>query len=279
MEKSPLPGVNVLLMGASGSGKTYAIRTLIKAGITPFCIFTEPGYDTLGDVSHEELHWRYIAPASQSWANMIAGAKNVNQLSFESITKLSDPTRSQYSQFVDFLTALNNYTCDRGGEVYGDVCKWGTERAIVVDGLTGVGIMAMGLVVGSKPVRHQGDWGIAMQLVANLFQKLCTDTRCHFVLISHVDRETDEIVGGTKIMAATLGRKLAPVLPRFFSDVILSERQGTKFTWSTASVGADLKARNLPVADGLPPDFGAIIASWKKQGGVIEVPDKEPIAA
>jgi hypothetical protein len=80
-------------------------------------------------------------------------------------------------------------------------------------------------------------------------------------------------------MAATLGRKLAPVLPRFFSDVILSERQGTKFTWSTASVGADLKARNLPVADGLPPDFGAIIASWKKQGGVIEVPDKEPIAA
>ena len=270
MEKSPLPGVNVLLMGSSGSGKTYAIRTLIQAGITPFCIFTEPGQETLGDVPADKLHWKYIIPASQSWANMIAGAKNVNILSFESITKLVDPTRSQYDQFVTFLGALNNYTCDRGQEVYGDVCKWGTSRAIVVDGLSGVGLMAMGLVVGSKPVRHQGDWGIAMQLVANLFQKLCTDTRCHLVVISHVDRETDEVMGGTKIMAATLGRKLAPVLPRFFSDVVLSERQGTKFTWSTASVGADLKARNLPVADGLAPDFGRIIDSWKKQGGIIE---------
>jgi len=270
MEKSPLPGVNVLLIGSSGSGKTYAIRTLIKAGITPFCIFTEPGHETLGDVPATDLHWRYIAPASQSWSNMIAGAKNVNTLSFESITKLVDPTRNQYDQFVTLLSALNNYTCDRNGIVYGDVCKWGTGRAIVVDGLTGVGIMAMGLVVGSKPVRHQGDWGIAMQLVANLFQKLCTDTRCHLVLISHVDRETDEVMGGTKIMAATLGRRLAPVLPRFFSDVVLSERTGTKFTWSTAAPGADLKARNLPVADGLAPDFGRIIESWKKQGGVIE---------
>ena len=270
MEKSPLPGVNVLLMGGSGSGKTYAIRTLIKAGITPFCIFTEPGHETLGDVPATQLHWRYIAPASQTWANMISGAEKVNTLSFEAITKLVDPTRSQHDQFVRFLSSLNNYTCERNNIVYGDVCKWGTGRAIVVDGLTGVGLMAMGLVVGSKPVRHQGDWGIAMQLVASLFQKLCTDTHCHFILISHVDRETDEIMGGSKIMASTLGRKLAPVLPRFFSDVVLSERQGTKFTWSTASVGADLKARNLPVADNLAPDFGSIIASWKRQGGIIE---------
>ena len=259
-----------MLMGASGSGKTYVLRTLKKSGITPFCIFTEPGQETIGDMPHPDLHWKYIAPASQSWDNMITGARNVNTLSFESISKMTDPTRSQYGQFVDFLSSLNNYVCDRGGEKYGDVCKWGTDRAIVVDGLTGVGIMAMGLVVGSKPVRHQGDWGIAMQLVANLFQKLCTDTRCHFVLISHIDRETDEVMGGTKIMAATLGRKLAPVLPRFFSDVVLTQREGTKFTWSTAALGADLKARNLPVADGLAPDFSAIINSWKKQGGIIE---------
>lgn len=270
MEKSPLPGVNVMLMGSSGSGKTYAIRTLIKAGITPFCVFTEPGFETLGDLSHDELHWHYIAPASQPWDSMIQGARNVNMLSFESISKLVDSNRSKYNQFVDLLSSLNNYTCDRGQDTYGDVCQWGTNRAIVVDGLTGVGIMAMGLVVGSKPVRHQGDWGIAMQLVANLFQKLCTDTRCHFILISHIDRETDEVLGGSKVMAATLGRKLAPVLPRFFSDVILADRTGTKFTWSTAAVGTDLKARNLPVADNLAPDFGSIIASWKKQGGIIE---------
>jgi hypothetical protein len=111
-----------------------------------------------------------------------------------------------------------------------------------------------------------------MQLVENLFQKLCTDTRAHFILISHIERETDEVLGGSKIMAATLGRKLAPRLPRFFSDVVLSEKNGAKFSWSTAALGADLKARNLPLADGLPPTFGPIIDNWKKQGGIIELP-------
>lgn len=274
MSKSPLPGVNVMLMGASGSGKTYSIRTLIAKGITPFCVFTEPGFEVLGDLPADKLHWHYIPPAPQAWDAMIQGAKNVNTLSFESITKLVDPKRSQYNQFVDLLECLNDFRSDRDGKRYGDVCKWGTDRAIILDGLTGVGIMAMGLVVGSKPVRHQGDWGIAMQLVENVIQKLCTDTQAHFVLVGHVERETDEVMGGSKIMAATLGRKLAPRLPRFFSDVVLADKAGAKFSWSTAALGADLKARNLPIADGLSPDFGPIIEKWKSQGGTI-TPDTE----
>jgi hypothetical protein len=109
-----------------------------------------------------------------------------------------------------------------------------------------------------------------MQLVENLSSKLCTDTRCHHVLIGHTERETDEVMGGSKIMAATLGKKLAPKLPRFFSDVVMAEKVGVKYTWSTAAIGADLKARNLPTAEGLAPDFGPIIENWKKQGGIIE---------
>jgi hypothetical protein len=52
-----------------------------------------------------------------------------------------------------------------------------------------------------------------------------------------------------------------------FSDVILSYREGTKFFWSTANPQADLKARNLPIADGLSQDFTAIIEKWKSRGG------------
>lgn len=201
---------------------------------------------------------------------MIDSATKINQLSFESLTKLTDINKRSYGQFIELLRTLNNFKCDRDGKEYGDVCKWTTSRALVLDSLSGVNIMAMNLVVGSKPVKHMGDWGVAMDNLERLIQKLCTSTNCHFVLIAHAERETDEVMGGSKIMAATLGRKLAPRLPRFFSDVVLADKQGAKFTWSTAAVGADLKARNLPIADGLPPDFAPIIASWKKQGGTIE---------
>jgi hypothetical protein len=52
-----------------------------------------------------------------------------------------------------------------------------------------------------------------------------------------------------------------------FSDVILTKRQVTKFFWSTADSQADLKARNLPIADDLPPDFRPILEKWKSRGG------------
>lgn len=267
--KSPLPGVKVLLMGASGSGKTTAIETLIAKGITPFCIFTEPGFEVLGHVPADKLHWHYVRPSSQNWSSMVSTAKQINMLSFEALSKVTDPNKGQYTQFVELLTALNNFVCDRDGKAYGDVCTWGTDRAVVIDGLTGVGTMAMNLHIGGKPLRHQGEWAIGMLQVENLMGKLCTDTQSHFVLISHTEREVDEVQGGSRIMAATLGRKLAPKLPRHFSDVVLADKAGTRYSWSTAAAGADTKARNLPTQDGLPPDFGPIIESWKKQGGII----------
>lgn len=267
---SPLPGFNVMLLGASGTGKTYSIRTLISQGITPFCIFTEPGFEVLGDIPPEQLHWHYIKPADQDWGSMIDSAKKINNLSFESLAKLSDINKRSYNQFVDLLTTLNSFKCDRTGQEYGDVCTWGTDRALVLDSLSGVNIMAMNLVVGSKPVKSMADWGVAMDNLERLIQKLCIDTQCHFVLTAHAERETDEVLGGSKIMASTLGRKLGPKIPRFFSDVILSQKDGARFSWSTAAAGADLKARNLPIADNLQPDFAQIVKTWLKQGGTID---------
>jgi hypothetical protein len=272
--KSPLPGVNVMLLGASGVGKTYSIRTLVDAGITPFCVFTEPGFEVLGDIPADKLHWHYIAPGGQTWATMKQMADILNKLSFEGITKMSDSGRTQYNQYVQLMGTFNSFVCDRDGKTYGDVGTWGTDRCIVLDGLSGLGTMAMGLIVGGKPVRHQGDWGVAMQLVENLIGKLCTDTQAHFVLIAHTERELDEVQGSSRIMASTLGKKLAPKIPRFFSDVILAERLGTAYTWNTASPLADLKTRNLPTKSDLRPDFAPILENWKKQGGTI-TPDTE----
>ena len=267
---SDLPGVNILLIGPSGSGKTTAIKTLIDSGITPFCVFTEPGFEVLGDIPKDKLHWHYVPPATTAWAAMIGMAEKVNQLSLKSLSEMVDSDKSKYNQFVSFLKVFNNFTCQRDGKSYGDVCNWNTDRALVVDTLTGINTMAMGAVVGGKPVRNQSDWGIAQNLVEFWFQKLCSDTRCHFIVMAHAEREVDMVSGQTKIMASTLGKALAPKLPRLFSDVILSVKEAATFTWSTAAIGADLKARNLEIKDGLPPSFGPIIKSWQSRGGTIQ---------
>lgn len=258
------PGVNVMLCGTTGTGKTYSIRTLVESGLEVFVLFTEPGMEVLADLPPEKLHWRYIAPAAPSFADMISSAQKINTLSFEALTKLPDINKRNYTEFIDVLTCLSNFTCDRTGESFGSVDSWGPERVLVVDSLTGLSIMAMNLVAGSKPVKSMADWGVAIDNLERLITKLCVDTRCHFVLLAHLERETDEVTGGTSLMASTLGRKLAPKLPRFFSDVVQAKRNVDKFVWSTAASNVDLKARNLPISDALPASFGPILTSWKK---------------
>lgn len=258
-----LPGVKVMLMGGAGSGKTHSIRTLVEAGLEVFVLFTEPGMETLADISADKLHWKYIPPSAPDWADMIDSANKINTLSLKSLAEMTDINKRKYGQFIEVLTALSNFTCDRTGQSYGAVDDWDSTRVLVVDSMSGLSIMAMNLVTGSKPVKSMSDWGIAVDNLERLTTKLCVDTKCHFVLIAHLERETDETTGAISLMASTLGKKLAPKLPRFFSDVIHVKRDGAKFSWSTASFNVDLKTRYLPIQEGLPPTFVNIIEKWK----------------
>lgn len=249
-----------MLVGATGTGKTYSIRTFLEAGVTPFIIATEPGIEsTLGDLPPEQCHWHYIAPASVGWAELLDSGKKINQFDLKSLSAMSDINKRKYTQFLEFISTCNNFVCDRTGESFGDVAEWGPDRVLVVDSLSGLNIMAMNLVVGSKPVKAMADWGMAMDNLERLLIKLTTDLKCYFVLTAHLERETDEVTGGTSLMASTLGRKLAPKIPRFFDDVILCQRQNTNFSWSTTALGADLKARNIAWSDKLAPSFAPIV--------------------
>ncbi len=258
------PGVNVMLMGESGTGKTYAIRTLVEAGLEVFVLFTEPGQEVLADIPPEKLHWHYVAPAAPAWADMIDSANKINKMNLKMLADMSDINKAKYTGFIDVLTTLSNFTCDRTGQSYGAVDDWGTDRVIVIDSLSGLNIMSMNLVTGSKPVKSMSDWQIAVDNLERLLMKLCTDVRCHFVLTAHLERETDERTGGTTLVSATLGKKLGPKLPRFFSEVVHVKRDGPKFTWSTATQNVATKNRHLEIRGDLPPSFAPIIASWKK---------------
>lgn len=260
-----IPGPKELLIGGTGTGKTHCIRTLVDAGLEVFCLFTEPGMEVLADVPPEKLHWNYIAPAAPAWADMIDSAKKINTMSLKVLSGLEDVNKRKYQQFFEMLEILSDFPCQRTGKRYGPVDNFGANRALVIDSLSGVNVMAMNLVVGSKPVKSIADWGMAMDNLERLITKLTVDVPCPVVVIAHSERETDEVTGGTTVMASTLGRKLAPKIPRFFSDVINVKREGAEFTWSTMTFGMDLKARNVPYGDKIPPTFKPIIAAWQKR--------------
>lgn len=269
-----LPGVNVLLMGPSGTGKTHSIGTLVDLGIDVFYLALESGMESLlgywtdrGKPIPDNLHWHKVAAPSASFSDMIANAKNINMLNLESLAKMSDPNKSKHNQFISLLEALNNFPDDRTGELFGPVNLWDQSRVLVVDGATGLSQCAMALVVGGKAVRNQSDWGIAQDQVEKITRMLCDNCPCHFILLAHVERETDAVLGGVKLMVSTLGKALAPKFPAMFSDVILTERSAEKWTWNTASAMADVKTRNLPIKVDNQPDFKLIFDKWISRNG------------
>lgn len=263
---SMIPGSKILLLGGPGSGKTTAIKTLLDADLEVFCVVTEPmGIEILSDTDPERLHWKYIPAAAPAFSSLLKTAELVNATSFEGLTQMKmGIEKKAYSQFTDVLRALDDFTDDRTGRKFGAVDTWDNTRAIVIDSLSGLSIMAMDLVVGAKPVKAMGEWGVAMDTLERLVNKLCT-INAFFVLTAHLEREVDEIAQSVRVMSSTLGKKLAPKLPRFFSDVVLCQRDEKGWSWSTNNASADLKTRNLAYGDRLPPTFVPLIQAWKQR--------------
>ena len=270
-----LPGVNVLIQGPTGSGKTWSLGTLADEGLKLHYFNFEAGGESLrgywtdsGKPIPPNVFFHTVKSGSASWKEMADNTKQVNTLSYELLKKSMDPNRSKYDQFEQFLRNFANPT-DDAGEKFPSVDEWGTDRVIAIDGLTGLGGSAMSAVIGGKIDRDQKDWGLAQNLVEQTLRRLCDACRCHFVLLAHEEREPDPLGGPSKITVATLGAKLAPKIPPMFSDVAQAKRLSKEFFWDTENPQADLKARNLPIHGKIPPTFKIILDKWKSRGGVI----------
>lgn len=274
IDNQDLAGFKVTLMGPAGTGKTHSIGTLVDSGMEVFYLALEPGLESLlgyykdkGKPVPDNLHWHTLAAPKASFTEMMDAATKINTLSLESLAKMADPNRGKHNQFITLLGVLNDFPDDRTGQKFGSVAEWPAKRVLVIDGLAGLGRAAMALVVGGKPVKNQSDWGIAQDQIEKLLRMICDNCQASFVLIAHIEREKDEVLGGVKIMVSTLGAKLAPKIPAMFSDVILAVRQGDKYNWDTGNTQADLKTRNLPIKSDLPPDFSQIVKKWSSRGG------------
>ena len=245
-------GSNTLLTGLIGTGKTYSLTTIIESGLELFVIITDPGGDeTLLDAMRkknlpmEKLHIKYVPIAGISWEVMLDISRQVNMQSYKDLGDQKYGIETQkHQQFMEVLRTLVNFKDDLTGKEFGSVDSWGPDRCIAIDGFTGINKMALSLMVGGKPAPHQGEWGVAMNIEEKLIDKLCSDTKCFFVGIAHLEPFFDAAQGKKELMPAFLGSKLAPKIPRLFSDVIQAIQEDGKFFWATTSNTVSLKYRN-----------------------------------
>src|SRR4030095_12758190 len=277
MSPAPQPqpsisGTKTLLLGPPGRGKTTSLVTFIEAGLDLFGIGTDPGFEEslldAMDRKHlpmDKLHYRYVAPASAPWDTLLDAATKVKSMTYEQLSSMKGGDKSGYTQFLELLRTLADFTDQRTGENFGPVDAFPENCAVCLDSLSGINVMALDMMIGGKPTAHQGEWGVAMNMEEKLVLKLTSDLKCFFVLTAHVEKEPDLLSGVPLTMVGALGKKLAPKLPRTFSDGILTIKEGDNFTWRTAALNVDLKSRSLPIANGLEPSFKQIVDIWKRR--------------
>lgn len=275
----PLTGPKELLMGPSGTGKTYSLGTMVdwaaKNEKECFVLFTENGLETLlgywSDKGQEVpacLHWHQALTKPLPLSSLITAADQVGKLSYESITKMVDPMRGgENNSFWRLLKACADFPDDRTGKKFGSVDSWDLDRIFIIDSLTELSNACMKMQIGNKPTAAPPDYGVAQNNLMN-FLRLCTQgIPCTFVLTAHVDRETDQITQATKLMVKSIGKALVSDIPPLFSDVIYTVREGDKFYWDTAAYGVDTKTRSLGYRSKINPDFGQVMDLWKARGG------------
>lgn len=268
-----------LIMAPTGSGKTDCLLSYVEAGIEVFIVSTEGnGIQTLiksarrRKLNMDLIHWRQINPTNMDMEAMIQSADQLNRKSVSDMQKIDSPgilQKSKYRSYLNLLTTIQNFKCQRTGKSYGDVTEWGDDRAFCIDSLTGINLMMTQLQTGNRGTLTLPDYNVCQLSIENLIVTLCS-MKCFFTLTAHMEREKDEITGRVSIMASTVGKKLAPKVPIHFSEVIRARREEGKFFWSTEDSEAELKARSLPWSDKITPSFVQIVEAYRSDKAFAE---------
>jgi len=252
--------------------------TQLLLGIRTFVIVTEPGgAEVLLDAAErlrapiDLLHWTQCTPNSAGWSELEDMITKISSMDQKQLSDQKDMGKAAFRPAaMRLLNALRNFTCDRTGECFGDFTKWDDTRSLNMDSLTGLSMIAFGATVGYKPTPNQGEWGIAQNFAFSLLTKINSDRSCFFNMTSHVEKENDDLTGIRRLMVSTIGAKLAPKIPPFFSEVIrthrtMSDKNVASFTWSTIDNGMDLKNRALPIGINLPADLRPVIEAYRRR--------------
>lgn len=167
-----------------------------------------------------------------------------------------------YHKLAQFLSAPK---CDNCGKTFPSIETWDESMALVLDSIPGISKL-----VSNAWCPDAIHWSMAdyqtIQLGELAFIELCVQQRCHFVAITLLALEVNEISGVPVIYPMATGAKNGAKLGPLFDEVVLCKQGGTNtgYTWSTMDNRVVVKHRILPRAAGMPADFSAITKRLKE---------------
>ncbi len=277
-----LSGPKILIIGASGTGKTRSIGTLVDwaARQSPprnvRVLFTENGLETLlgywadqGKPVPANLAYHVVTTRAIPLSDLMEAAKKVGILNYKAITEMVDPNRSTNNPYYKIMEVLANFTDDRTGKPLGNIGTWTAEDIFVIDSLSELANACMKMVVGNKPTASPSDYGVAQNNLLNFLRYITQGFAPTVAITAHVQRQMDEITGSVKLQTKAIGKAMGDDIPQLFSEVIGAVREGANWYWDCANSSLDTKTRYLPIASKIPPDFAQILDKWVKRGETV----------
>ncbi len=239
----------MLAIGNSGSGKTGALASLVRAGYELAILDYDNGLDILRsalgvDNTHVEGQYPEV-----EFETLIEKRKMVaGQLVLDGLPSVLPRT----------LKLLNDWPG------LGPVSTWGPKRVLVIDSLT---FLSKAIFEWVEATFHYKDgrqnYMEAQKRIENLLGLLYSPTiPCNIYVASHITY-IDVAEGVAKGYPACVGRALSPQIPRYFNTVVEFRIQGAgsmaKRIIATRPSGLiDLKTATLPnaIPGELPVDTG-----------------------
>lgn len=215
-QRKEASAIKLMAIGDSGTGKTGALESLVRAGFKLKVLDFDRGLDYLQEALAD----------TPALLDNIEYATFTN--SFKSINGKVVP-KGVPKAWANCLKLLESGKID--DEDWGLPTTWGEDTFLVLDSLTMAAKAAMlqVLQINGRLLEppHQSDWGQAQNLVEGLIQWLCSeDIKCNVIILTHITYL--ELNGGLlRGYPSTVGKALSSVLPRYFNTILNVTSKGS----------------------------------------------------
>lgn len=253
----------LLIEGDSGSGKSGALASLVKAGYKLRILDFDNGLEPLKQFVLRDC------------------PENIDNIEFVSLRDkrkagANGPTVVKADAFIRGVRLLDRwkYKNEDGTETdLGVPAEWGPDCILVVDSLTFMSDAAFDFREPLAPKSRDGKYdmravyGDAQNAIEGVLALLTSESfRTNVIVISHI-KYVDNPDGTKKGYPTAVGSALSPVIPRYFNSVALCQTSagGKRTIQTTATAMIDLKnpkpfaiAPSYPIETGLADFFGVL---------------------